>query len=40
MNQTSPTRNLLIATGLCFAALLNTSAHAQSMVSVKGSSGN
>ena len=37
MNQTSPTRNLLIATGLCFAALLNTSAHAQSMVSVKGS---
>ena len=37
MNLTSPTRNLLIATGLCFAALLNTSAHAQSMVSVKGS---
>jgi len=37
MNQTSPTRNLLIATGLCFAALFNTSAHAQSMVSVKGS---
>ena len=37
MNLTSPTRNLLIATGLCFAALFNTSAHAQSMVSVKGS---
>jgi SH3-like domain-containing protein len=37
MNLTSPTRNLLIATGLCFAAIFNTTANAQSMVSVKGS---
>ena len=37
MNQTSSTRNLLIATSLCLAALFNTAASAQTMVSVKGS---
>lgn len=37
MNQTSPTRTLLIAASLCLATLFNTSAHAQSMVSVQGS---
>ena len=37
MNPTSPTRSLLITTGLCLAALFNTAASAQSMVSVKGS---
>ncbi len=37
MNRTSPTRTLLIATGLCLAALFNTTANAQNMVSVKGS---
>ena len=37
MNLTSPTKTLLIATGLCLAALCNTAAHAQTMVSVKGS---
>lgn len=37
MNLTSPTKTLLIATGLCLAALCNTTAHAQTMVSVQGS---
>ncbi|MFN7123454.1 MAG: SH3 domain-containing protein [Hydrogenophaga sp.] len=37
MNQTSPTRTLLIATSLSFAALFSTAAHAQRMVSVQGS---
>ena len=37
MNLTSPTKTLLIATGLCLAALCNTAAHAQTMVSVQGS---
>lgn len=38
MNQTSPTRTLLITSALCLAALFSTTAHAQTMVSVKGSS--
>lgn len=37
MNQTSSTKTLLIATSLCLAALFNTAASAQTMVSVKGS---
>ena len=37
MNLTSPTRNLLTVAALCLAALGNTAAHAQTMVSVKGS---
>ncbi|MDP1781151.1 MAG: SH3 domain-containing protein [Hydrogenophaga sp.] len=37
MNLTSPTRTLLLTTSLCLAALFNTAANAQSMVSVKGS---
>jgi SH3-like domain-containing protein len=37
MYQTSPTRTLLIASSLCFAALFSTTALAQNMVSVKGS---
>ena len=37
MNLTSPTRSLLIAGSLCLATLFSTAAHAQSMVSVKGS---
>jgi SH3-like domain-containing protein len=37
MNLTSPTRTLVITTSLCLAALFNTAANAQSMVSVKGS---
>jgi SH3-like domain-containing protein len=37
MNLTSPTRTLLFASALCLSALFSTSAQAQSMVSVKGS---
>lgn len=37
MNQTSPTRTLLMASALCLSALFSTSAQAQRMVSVKGS---
>lgn len=37
MNQTSSTRTLLMATGLCLAALFSSAASAQNMVSVKGS---
>ena len=37
MNQTSPTRTLLIASSLCLSALFSTAAQAQTMVSVKGS---
>ena len=37
MNQTSPTRTLLIASSLCLSALVLPAAHAQSMVSVQGS---
>ena len=37
MSQTNPTRTLLIASSLCFAALFSATALAQNMVSVKGS---
>ena len=37
MNLSSPTRTLLIASSLCLSALVLPAAHAQSMVSVQGS---